>query len=901
MMRWVHLHLPGDPCHHCTWLIDVYQELNLRLMTKRLKIFVAIVVGIALLLLTLWQTLPRWLPRAIAPWLPQGSQLVLQGPLRWHQGSLYLDGLKFSAKGCAIANVSELQLSYQMGNWHLKSERADVDTACLSKLPAAEGDSAPLTLDQLQAMLPPFDLNINLLTLTPWQAYVGKLQLSSVATGQRLHYQGKNVTAEAQLDEHQQLTLSKLSITPPNSTVPVQLTGKVTIPLDMDSLPTQGALQGEIQTAYLEKPLLLDLHWQQQQGVLTLTEKGSDQPLATLPWALTPKQISIEKGEWRWPYLEQPLSGGLNVALHDWSRGFDETQITARLNVITAGHNGKGNAVLTLGPGSLSLTNSDLGFQLTGQANLANLSLTASIPGIISGSILNPTLVLQPGSLLRAWGSPAPDMKLEEARLPLAGVKVTALGVTGRLQAIISASESYWGRFKLHLDGQAQDFWPDHGQWQWRSWGNGKLPPLQAAWDVAGSGRWQDTSITLDRLSTGFDRLKYGMVTVATPRMTLSQPIKWQRDVKAPSLTGGVQLVADKTSFGAGSYLPASVLDLQLQGTGPDSFQWQGALQAEQIGPIKLRGRWDGERLRGEGWWPKQSLTVFQPLISPDLNIKLRAGEFYAQSAFSAARVQGFEAGGHWVVRNGGMWLQDGELSGLDFVLPYRFKNHLWQLGAKRPIMLRIKSIKTLFEMQNITADLQGTYPYSEAYPLTLSNIGVDMLNGHISLSALRMPQHDAAVLKLDQIDLSALFTALKPKQFAMSGRINGELPLFLNHPKWLVQNGWIANAGLMTLRLDKDMADAIGSNNLATGAAIDWLRYMEINRSKARVDLDNLGELTLKAHIDGVNPQKNAKREVILNYSHQENVFQLWRSLRFGDNLQEWLEQALSKPEEQQ
>jgi hypothetical protein len=29
--------------------------------------------------------------------------------------------------------------------------------------------------------------------------------------------------------------------------------------------------------------------------------------------------------------------------------------------------------------------------------------------------------------------------------------------------------------------------------------------------------------------------------------------------------------------------------------------------------------------------------------------------------------------------------------------------------------------------------------------------------------------------------------------------------------------------------------------------------------------------------------------------------VFQLWRSLRFGDNLQEWLEQALSKPEEQQ
>ncbi|VTP62549.1 Dicarboxylate transport [Serratia rubidaea] len=221
-------------------------------------------------------------------------------------------------------------------------------------------------------------------------------------------------------------------------------------------------------------------------------------------------------------------------------------------------------------------------------------------------------------------------------------------------------------------------------------------------------------------------------------------------------------------------------------------------------------------------------------------------------------------------------------------------------LGAKQPVTLRIKSLSNLFEMQNITADLQGYYPYSERQPLTLSNVGVDMLNGHIGLSALRLPQHDAAVLKLDRVDLSALFTALKPKQFAMSGRVNGELPLYLNNSQWLVRDGWIANAGLLTLRLDKDMADAIAGNNMATGAAIDWLRYMEIHRSQARVDLDNLGVLTLTAKIDGVNPQKSAKREVILNYSHQENVFQLWRSLRFGDNLQEWLEQALAQPGEQ-
>lgn len=502
---------------------------------------------------------------------------------------------------------------------------------------------------------------------------------------------------------------------------------------------------------------------------------------------------------------------------------------------------------------------------------------------------------------MRAWGPLAKEMKLEEARLPLAGVTVTSQGISGRLQAIIRARDSYWGQFKLHLDGQAQTFWPDQGGWQWHYWGSGKLPPLQAGWDVAGSGQWQGSTITLDRLSTGFDQLKYGLVKVAAPRLTLSQPIVWQRDAKVARLTGRAQLLADKISFGDGGHLPPSVLDLQLNGQGPESFQWQSTLQAEKIGPIALQGRWDGQRLRGQGWWPKQSLVVFQPLLSPELGIKLRDGEFYAQSAFSAARGQGFEAGGHWAVRNGGMWLKDGEMSGVDFVLPYRLKNHRWEFGARKPVMLRIKSLSNLFEIQNISADLQGAYPFSEAHPLTLSHVGMDTLNGHISLSALRLPQNNAAVLKLEKIDLSVLFTALNPKQFAMSGLVDGELPLYLNHPKWLVRDGWIANASLLTLRLDKDMADAIGSNNLASGAAIDWLRYMEINRTKASVNLNNLGELTLKARVEGVNPQKNAKREVILNYSHQENVFQLWQSLRFGNNLQEWLEQVLSKPGEQQ
>ena len=60
------------------------------------------------------------------------------------------------------------------------------------------------------------------------------------------------------------------------------------------------------------------------------------------------------------------------------------------------------------------------------------------------------------------------------------------------------------------------------------------------------------------------------------------------------------------------------------------------------------------------------------------------------------------------------------------------------------------------------------------------------LLGGSLSMPQLRLPQHQPAIIRLREISLSELITALKPKQIALSGRINGELPLWLNDsPGW--------------------------------------------------------------------------------------------------------------------
>lgn len=586
------------------------------------------------------------------------------------------------------------------------------------------------------------------------------------------------------------------------------------------------------------------------------------------------------------------------MTLKDWNSDYSEANLEARVNLVTQGKAGKGNVVLTLVPGIASLKNSDLRFQLTGKINEDALSFYATIPGSITGTLLNPTLSLTSGALLRATGPVTPDIYLHEARLPLAGISLTDKGINGRLQTIVNASHRYWGKYRLHLDGRSQDFWFDRGHWEYNFWGGGDMPPLKARWDMTGKGEWNDSQIRLQSLSTGFNRLIYGRVTVNKPRLTLSEPLVWDRAQN--TYEAGWQLQTQKVSFDNGGYLPTSALNIRFFGRNPADFQWKGDLSAGKIGPVNLNGRWDGQLIRGEALWPEQSLTVFQTLLPPDLGFKIRGGKLYAQAAFSISETNGIEAGGHWVVKDGGMWLKDGDLSGLDFVMSYRLKDHVWQLGAKAPVKLRIKHLNNLFDMQNITAALQGFYPHTERNPLRLTNVGVDILSGRISIPSMNFPQKEPAVLTLKGVDLSELFTILKPKQFTMSGKVNGELPLYLNHPEWLVRNGWIENDRALTLRLDRDLVNAISEDNMATGDIMDWLGYMEISRSRADVNLSNLGLLTMDAQIKGFNPTKNAERLVVLNYHHEEDIFQLWRSLRFGDNLQDTLQQFFSLPKEQ-
>ncbi len=866
-------------------------------MKGKYKAIIALALILILLPLTLLLTIANWLPTLAGIWLPQGTRIAMEASPRLSRGAIHIPDLRYLAGDCELASLKNASLSHP-GRWRLHINELTLNPDCIGNIPADDSSpAAPRTLAQWQSMLPYTLLTIDKVNVTPWQQFAGGLRVSLTPDRQEVHYSGPLLTIDAKL-KGQTLELQQLKISAFEGMDPIELAGTFKLPLVPNGLPEQGHITAALRIPQEPEPVNAVLDWREDQGALTLRKAGDEAPLVSLPWTISQKIFEINGGQWYWPYQGFPLRGGIALRVDDWQQGLENATLSGRMNVVTQGRAGKGNAVLNIGPGKLSMTNSALPLQLTGEAKQDALIFYAVLPGELSGALTDPQLLFRPGALLRSRGRVIDSLDIDEIRWPLAGVRLTQQGVDGRLQAIIRAHENEMGDFVLHLDGQADNFLPDAGLWQWRYWGNGAFTPMNARWDVSGKGEWRDSVIELSSLSTGFDKLQYGAMLMDKPRLVLEKPVHWQRAEEHSSFTGALSLDAGSTTFSGGSTLPASTLKFSVDGEDPSSFQFKGDLHAGDIGPVRVMGRWDGTRLRGNAWWPEQSLTVFQPLIPPDWKLDLKDGNLYAQIAFSAASGQGFEAGGHGVVKGGSAWLPDNQINGVDFVLPFRFSNSTWHLGTQGPVTLRIGEVKNQVSAQNVTADLEGWYPWSDTQPLTLSNVSVDILGGKVLMQQLRLPQRDAALLRLQNISSSELITAINPKQFTMSGRVTGALPLWLNHPQWIVKDGWLTNPGPMTFRMDKDMADAIVANNMAAGAAINWLRYMEISHSWTKINLDNLGVLSMSASVTGISHVQDKKNTVNLNYTHQENLFTLWRSLRFGDNLQAWLEQHAALPD---
>ena len=263
-------------------------------MKGKYKAAIALVLVLVLLPLTLLLTLTHWVPTLAGIWLPVGTRISLQESPHLTRSALLIPDLRYLVGDCVIARVTDARLS-RPSRWRLHIGQLEINSACLSKLPASDpSPGSPRTLAEWQSMLPYSWLTIDNLRLSPWEKWQGRLVMSLTPAQQDIGFAGKELSLQARL-RGQALTVSQFSARLTDDQPPVKLVGTFHLPLVPDGLPVDGQMQGTFEFPQTAEWIDAELEWQHNRGQLLVTPRGEVEPILDLPWEITPERITLHR------------------------------------------------------------------------------------------------------------------------------------------------------------------------------------------------------------------------------------------------------------------------------------------------------------------------------------------------------------------------------------------------------------------------------------------------------------------------------------------------------------------------------------------------------------------------------------------------------------------------------
>ncbi|MDC7691304.1 intermembrane phospholipid transport protein YdbH family protein [Vogesella indigofera] len=203
------------------------------------------------------------------------------------------------------------------------------------------------------------------------------------------------------------------------------------------------------------------------------------------------------------------------------------------------------------------------------------------------------------------------------------------------------------------------------------------------------------------------------------------------------------------------------------------------------------------------------------------------------------------------------------------------------QLQSDGPLQLAQLDVGTL--LQEVSLTLR-----SDLKDWQLGAVHAKVLGGNLQADSLRWPSSAFQPVTVQQLDLAAVAALQNDPQptVQLTGRVGGTLPLQLLPAGIALQDGLLRNEGELTLRVPTSAGvTAMAQSNRAVQLALDMLSELDVNDFQARLAMSRNGLLDAKVTLKGVNPRQN-RQPVVLNYSHSENVLELLRSLRIGDEI---------------
>lgn len=348
------------------------------------------------------------------------------------------------------------------------------------------------------------------------------------------------------------------------------------------------------------------------------------------------------------------------------------------------------------------------------------------------------------------------------------------------------------------------------------------------------------------------------------------------------------QLLVNSASFEfAQRQLPASHWQLQTGRWQVDIEQWQASGQ----------GQWQVEpQLSVQGSLNSRQLPMLQQSIYPLAGAaELLSGAGQLDFSWQAKQLSGHVALDSLNALWGEQRFTEGRLSG-DF--SFQPKQGWLHSGS-----LHLQTWNVGIPLSNLSASWQQQQaaPLDELTGLQLTQASFSLLGGQAELKPFYLDFPTQAVVRLRRIQLAELAALYPELGLAITGSVSGRLPLELSRHGLAIAAGEMAvvePAGKISL--SHQSLVALKAQHSSLDFALSLLEDFDYETLAANVDFAEDGQLDMQVKLYGRNP-KVSSRPVALNYRHQENIYQLLRSLRIGDQLsgqlQQWIDEHSAPP----
>lgn len=661
-----------------------------------------------------------------------------------------------------------------------------------------------------------------------------------------------------------------------------------------------------------------DLTWEGENGHISAQDLGADKPLLDIPFLFTTDGLKINWGTFYWTFDDyQPLKGFIGLDLHTPKQGWLPLGIDLNVILQTFGEQGKGEIVISGKNGEIGggENQDQLRFNLTTRGDLRynNSVAKTNLTYHIGGSFNDPMVRFHPGSVFK-MDNLQTDAKIH-ARFPLDNIQVTKYGLDGKLQATLQGFTPQFSDLDLNLTGEVDEFIAGiktvfqirdekeklnkvekeaDNRWDWTLKGKAFWKSLNTSLYVNGVGFWKDDHIELNQLTAYSENINTGGVKMAPLSLELKDRLRW--DYENAHIRGLMQAKTDWVEFDYGGRFQKPILGLGIDGTGIDSFNITGDLKAGMLGPINLNARYENQDLTGKIKWKLQSAKIFQSLFPKQWGWIIHHGVISGESDFNI-NSDGVTMAGNLALKDASVSFPDGEIQGFNVIFPLNLKNNELSAKFSKPIRISMKTMyKGALNLKNASLEMVGTYPNSLSKPLMLKNVKIGIFDGELQVDNFSSPQQKIATLSFKNIDLKQIMEMAQYNQISLTGRIDATFPFWLNHKDCLICEGRIEQKDKLHIKLSKELIKGLKEGGVTENILVDFLNEMELDDLRVNVDLSPQGDMLLRSNIKAYNPNKKYSHPISLNYTHKENMFELWNMINYGSQFEQNLQYQLYK-----